>query len=103
MKDITKQELEGVQPLLLPESIENKPDPMDKTAIEDQKESFEIINGKVVVREPDIISTLEELEELENMRRHTEDESSEEEQDEDENQAREALNKMLEEFGNVFN
>jgi hypothetical protein len=105
MKEITKQELKDVQPLLQPESIAsehetvNAHETMDETnALEE--EPFQFINGKVLVREPEIISTLQELE---NMHEHVQDESSEEEQDEDENLAREALNKMLEEFGDVFN
>jgi hypothetical protein len=106
MKDITEQELGGVQPLFQPELTANEDEDMDTnqdTTVQIQEpvqEPFQFINGKVLIREPEILSTLKELE---NMHGHTEEESSEEERDEDENEAREALNKMLEEFGDVFN
>ncbi|KAL9560026.1 hypothetical protein MBANPS3_000141 [Mucor bainieri] len=77
---------------------------MESEDQEDQPDSFKIVNGQVVVKDPSMLATLQELDKI-YMESHNAQQipsSDEEEVDENDDDARQALHKMLEEFGGGF-
>ncbi|KAI8049436.1 uncharacterized protein B0P05DRAFT_332962 [Gilbertella persicaria] len=113
MKEIKKEELHNIDPLFAPDATsivsEAQAQPaaeVSKTATDQASSSseatkdsetlpFQFVDDQIVIQEPKMLSTLEQLE---NMCRSM-DSDEENANDEDEDQARHALHLMLKEFG----
>lgn len=122
MKDIKKHELKGVEPLFRPEEkelpiendIQEKESTDQSTPIitenlesqDNQHDPFKIVNGQLVIKDPSMLATLQELDKIysgsQNAKEVESSEEEEEEVEEDDEEARKALNRMLEEFGDGF-
>lgn len=125
MKDIKKHELKGVEPLFCPEEkelpIENDVKENEATdqptsiitenleSQDNQHDPFKIVNGQLVIKDPSMLATLQELDKIysgsqraQEVESSGEEEEEEEEVEEDDEEARKALNRMLEEFGDGF-
>ncbi|KAK4509019.1 uncharacterized protein ATC70_007368 [Mucor velutinosus] len=119
MKDAKKHDVINEEPLFCPEEKEEeqpeKDDVHDAVSIgppiaaetkdqEDQPDSFKIVNGQVVVKDPSMLATLQELDKIYMDSHNAQQESSSDEEEvvENDEDARRALHKMLEEFGGGF-
>ncbi|GAN06621.1 hypothetical protein MAM1_0130d06108 [Mucor ambiguus] len=121
MKDTKKHDVINEESLFCPEEEEgvevhpkednmhdvisvNPPIVVESEDREDQPDSFKIVNGQVVVKDPSMLATLQELDKI-YMDSHSaqqEPSSDEEEVAENDEDARQALHRMLEEFGGGF-
>ncbi|KAL7312118.1 hypothetical protein PS15m_007917 [Mucor circinelloides] len=120
MKDTKKHEVNNEEPLFCPEEKEdeedcpeqdnahnavsvNMPILVESDDQENQHDPFKIVNGQVVVKDPSMLATLQELDKI-YMESHNAQEPSSDEEDvaENDEDARKALHKMLEEFGGGF-
>lgn len=121
MKDAKKHDVINEEPLFCPEqeeeqqpnddnvhevvSVDPSPIVVDSEDQENQPGSFKIVNGQVVVKDPSMLATLQELDKIYMESHNAQQESSssdEEEITENDEDARQALHKMLEEFGGGF-
>ncbi|CAO3609467.1 unnamed protein product [Mucor fragilis] len=118
MKDAKKHDVNNEEPLFCPEEKEEPPEENNAHDVvsvdppihvedkdqEDQPDSFKIVNGQVVVKDPSMLATLQELDKIymDSHNAQEEPSSDEEEVVENDEDARQALRKMLEEFGGGF-
>ncbi|KAI8637370.1 hypothetical protein BD408DRAFT_406492 [Parasitella parasitica] len=114
MKDLKKSDLVDVEPLFCPEEkvqgvendVQEETGPSTSVDTENQEnvhDRFKIVNGQVVVKDLDMLATLQELDKIyTGTQNELEQDSSEEEAEEDDEEARKALHRMLEEFGGGF-
>lgn len=120
MKDAKKHDVVNEEPLFCPEeeeeqqpkksnihdvvSVDPSPIVVESENQESQPDSFKIVNGQVVVKDPGMLATLQELDKIymESHNAQQEPSSDEEEVEENDEDARQALHKMLEEFGGGF-
>ncbi|CEP14177.1 hypothetical protein [Parasitella parasitica] len=113
MKNVRKSDVVDVEPLfcsgemlqaakdnVLEEHGSPLIDDMEKLQEENEHDPFKIVNGQVVVKDSNMLATLQELDRIYMDNRNIQQqESSEEEAEEDDEEARKALHRMLEEFG----
>lgn len=121
MKDTKKHEVNNEEPLFCPEEKEdeedcpeqdnahhavsvNMPILVESDDQENQHDPFKIVNGQVVVKDPSMLATLQELDKIYMESHNAQEEPSSDEEDvaENDEDARKALHKMLEEFGGGF-